>query len=150
LIGLVPGAGEPDGRGLLAAATAGRVKLLWVFHHDLLQSAWPEADVRAAIAGAQTLVFQGTNANEMSAAAQLVLPSAAYAERDGTFTNFRGRVQRFRPAVDPLGEALADWQILARLAGALGLTDPPFGAERGDGVFRALADAVAAYRGMTY
>ena len=63
----------------------------------------------AALAGAETVVFQGPNANATSAGAHLVLPSAAYVERDGTFTNFEGRVQRFRPAMAPLGEARPDW-----------------------------------------
>ena len=46
-------------------------------------------------------------------AAHLVLPSAAYVERDGTFTNFQGRVQRFRAAVAAApAEALPDWEIL--------------------------------------
>src|SRR5262249_51097625 len=105
---------------------------------------------RAALAGAETVVFQGTNANEASAAAHVVLPSAAYVERDGTFTNFEGRVQRFRAALDPLGEARPDWEILARLGGARGLTGPVAGAERAEQVFQALAAAVPAFAGMSY
>ena len=48
-----------------------------------------------------------------SAAAHLVLPSAAYVEREGTFTNFEGRVQRFRTALDALGEARPDWDVFS-------------------------------------
>ena len=81
--------------------------MLWIFHHDLLDSGWAPGRREAALAGAETVVFQGTNANATSARAHLVLPSAAYVEREGTFTNFEGRVQRFRTAVAPLGEALA-------------------------------------------
>ncbi len=150
LLGLVPGADGLDGAGMLRAAAAKRVKLLWIFHHDLLRSAWPEAEVRAAMVGAETVVFQGTNANDATAGAHLVLPSAAYAEREGTFTNFEGRVQRFRTAVDPLGDARPDWQILAALGRALGFTDAAFAAERADQVFQALAAAVPRYAGLSY
>ena len=44
-----------------------------------------------------------------------MLPAAAYPEREGTWTNFEGRVQRFRQALAPLGRALPDWEILGRL-----------------------------------
>ena len=76
------------------------------------RSAWAPAEVEAALATAEMVVFQGTNANATSAAAHLVLPSAAYVEREGTFTNFEGRVQRFRTALDALGEARPDWEVV--------------------------------------
>jgi predicted molibdopterin-dependent oxidoreductase YjgC len=150
LIGLGPAPGGLDARSILAAAGAGRVKLLWVLHHDLLASAWPPAEVRAALGGAETLVFQGPLGHEVAARAHLVLPSAAYAEREGTFTNFQGRVQRFRAALPPLGQALPDWDILARVGRALGLADPVFQATRAERVFRDLAAAVPAFAGLSY
>ena len=79
-----------------------------------------------------------------------MLPSAAYAETDGTFTNFQGRVQRFRAAVPPLGDALPGWDIVGRVARALGAADPAFEAGRAERVFAALAAAVPAFGGMTY
>jgi predicted molibdopterin-dependent oxidoreductase YjgC len=139
-----------DARGMLEAARAGRIRLLWVLHHDLLASAWPEAEVRAALDAVETLVFQGPRANAVAEAAHLVLPSAAYAERDGTFSNFEGRVQRFRTALPPLGEALPDWTILARLGRILGADGPAFTAERAERVFAALVSAVPGFAGMSY
>jgi predicted molibdopterin-dependent oxidoreductase YjgC len=76
-----------------------------------------------------------------------VLPLAAWVERDGTFTNFLGRVQRFRAAVEPLGEALAGWDVVARVLGALGA---PVTGTRAEHWFRGLAKSVAAFGGMTY
>jgi NADH-quinone oxidoreductase subunit G len=150
LIGLTPGAGGLDAPALLQAAAAGRLKLLWILHHDLLQSGWPEADVRAAVGRAEMVVVQGTNADGLTAGAHLVLPSAAYVEREGTFTNFQGRVQRFRTAIEPLGEARPDWRIVGDVARALGHGDPLWAAERADQVFAALAAEVPAFAGMTY
>jgi NADH-quinone oxidoreductase subunit G len=144
------GRGTGDARGILDGARQRRIKLLWIFQHDLLDSGWPPADVTAALAGAEMVVFQGPSANATSAGAHLVLPSAAYVEREGTFTNFQGRVQRFRTVVEPLGEAQADWAILGRVGRALGGADPAFSAGRAEQVFAGLAGQVPAFSGMSY
>src|SRR5437016_1562801 len=86
----------------------GRLRCLWIFHHDLLASAWPAGETRAALERLDTLICSGTNAGATSELAHLVLPSAAWVEREGTFTNFEGRVQRFRTAVEPFGSARPD------------------------------------------
>jgi NADH-quinone oxidoreductase subunit G len=144
------GLGQGDARAILDGARQRRVKLLWIFQHDLLDSGLPAADVTAALAGAEMVVFQGPSANATSAGAHLVLPSAAYVEREGTFTNFQGRVQRFRTVAEPLGEAMADWSILGRIGRALGGTDPAFSAGRAEQVFAGLAGQVPAFSGMSY
>src|SRR5439155_1015178 len=97
---------DGDGAAILAAARARQVKCLWVFGHDLLAGAWPEAETDAALRALPLLIFTGTNANATSERAHWVLPAAAWVEREGTYTNFEGRVQRFRQAVEPLGQAL--------------------------------------------
>ncbi len=144
------GLGTGDARAILDGARQRRIKLLWIFQHDLLDSGWPPADVTAALAGAEMVVFQGPSANRTSAGAHLVLPSAAYVEREGTFTNFEGRVQRFRTVLEPLGEAQADWAILGRVGRALGGADPAFSAGRAEQVFAGLAGQVPAFSGMSY
>jgi NADH-quinone oxidoreductase subunit G len=150
LCGLLPRRSGRDAAGILAAAASRRLKLLWIFHHDLAQSAWGESDVRVALDGPAMVVFQGTNANVGSARAHLVLPSVAYAEREGTFTNFQGRVQRFRTALTPLGEARPDWAILADVGRALGAADQVFASQRAEQVFTALAATRPPFAGMSY
>jgi predicted molibdopterin-dependent oxidoreductase YjgC len=76
-----------------------------------------------------------------------VLPLAAWAERDGTFTSFLGRVQRFRAAVEPLGDALAGWDVIGRVLTAMGTPAP---GSRAEHWFRELAKSVTAFAGMTY
>ncbi|MBI1734248.1 MAG: molybdopterin-dependent oxidoreductase [Candidatus Rokubacteria bacterium] len=142
LIGL-----DGDVAGILAGARAGRIKCLWAFHHDLFAGAWSEADVHAALTAVPTVIWSGTNANRTTSFAHLVLPSSAWVERDGTFTNFQGRVQRFRQAIDPLGESRPDWDVLGRLAVALGA---PATATRAEHWFRDLAAAEAAFAGLSY
>ena len=93
------------------------------------------------------MIFIGTNDNTTSAAAHLVLPSAIYAEKDGTFTNVDGRVQRIQAALAPWGEAKPEWLILTELAARLGLdetfTDAP-------SIFAALAKREAPFNGLSY
>jgi predicted molibdopterin-dependent oxidoreductase YjgC len=133
--------------GILNAAMAGRVRTLVIFEHDLFASGWKEADVRSALDAAETVIYVGTNANATSARAHLVLPAAAWVERDGTFTNFEGRVQRFRAALGPVGEALPTWEIVGRMLTATGGTTT---ATRAEHWFRALAGAVPAFAALGY
>jgi NADH-quinone oxidoreductase subunit G len=138
---------DGDTAALLAGAREGRLQHLWVFGHDLFDTAWPVAEVERALAALDTLIFTGTNANRTSARAHLVLPAAAWVEREGTFTNFQGRVQRFRAALEPLGEARPEWQIAGDVLTALG--EEP-GATRAAHWFRQLAAAVAPFRALRY
>jgi predicted molibdopterin-dependent oxidoreductase YjgC len=62
------------------------------------------------------IVAQDLFINESGAFADIFLPAAAWAEKDGTFTNTDRRVQRVRKAVEPPGSARADWQIICDLA----------------------------------
>lgn len=139
--------GRADGWHVLEAARAGELGVLWVFGHDLLEAGWPPADVAAALDRVSWLVFQGPNENQTSVRAHLVLPAAAWVEREGTYTNAQGRVQRFWKAVEPMGEARPDWAILAEVARALG-HDWAF--PRAEAVFRELAARVPAFAGLSY
>jgi NADH-quinone oxidoreductase subunit G len=136
-----------DAAALLADARAGRLRCLWIFHHDLLASAWPAAETRAALERLDTVIWSGTNADGTSELARLVLPSAAWVEREGTFTNFQGRVQRFRTAVEPPGAARPDWETLGRVLAVVTGEAAPTRAEQW---FRRLAEAVPAFAGLTY
>ena len=136
-----------DADSILARARAGALKVLWVIQHDLPGSAWPTAATAQALERLETLIFTGTNENGTSTLAPLVLPLAAWVERDGTFTNFLGRVQRFRAAVEPLGDALAGWDLFGLVLTLLG------GASAGGRAelwFRELAKTVPAFAGLTY
>jgi NADH-quinone oxidoreductase subunit G len=94
------------------------------------------------------LVVQELFENETTAAADVVLPAASYAEVDGTFTNNSGQIQRVRQSILPLHQSKADWMIVAQLAKELGMD---FGYElSASAVFRDIAENVSAYSGMTY
>jgi predicted molibdopterin-dependent oxidoreductase YjgC len=95
----------------------------------------------------ESLLFTGSNANGTSERAHWALPAAAWVEREGTFTNFEGRVQRFRTAVEPLGASLPAWEMIGRVVTALGGT--PAGT-RAEHWFRDLAATVPVFAGLTY
>ncbi|MEJ2109372.1 MAG: 2Fe-2S iron-sulfur cluster-binding protein [Acidobacteriota bacterium] len=138
----------PEGPGsekLLQACADGSIQLLYIFHHDLTTGYDPEF-VRAALENVPKVIFQGTWNNPTAELAALKLPAAAYAEKEGTFTNTQGRVQRIHPAVEPIGSSLPDLDILAQLATELGasLKQSP------EAVFGEIAQKVDAFSGMTY
>ena len=68
------------------------------------------------------LAVQDIFLSETARYADVVLPAASFAEKDGTFTNTERRVQLLRKVLDPPGQAKADWQILSEVAGRLGYT----------------------------
>ena len=120
---------------------------MWIFDHDLLAGDARAAEMRQALERVEMLVWSGTNANATLALAHRVLPLAAWVERDGTFTNFQGRVQRFRAAVEPLGEARAGWDVIGRVLSASGTPSP---AARAEHWFRELAKTVPDFAGLSY
>ncbi len=78
--------------------------------------------------------------------ADVVLPAATFPESEGTFVNMEGRLQKFGPAIVPLGEAKPGWRIIRDLAGTMGI--PGFEYESAAAVYEALAKAVPAFRGL--
>jgi NADH-quinone oxidoreductase subunit G len=94
------------------------------------------------------LVVQELFENDTTAAADVVLPAASYAEQDGTFTNNDGLVQRVRQSIPPLHQSKPDWMIITQLARELGVD---YGYEMSAStVFREIGDRVQAYAGMRY
>lgn len=67
------------------------------------------------------IVYQGVLQTELAKVADVVLPGAAWVEKDATYTNDQGMVQAASKAINAPGEAVEDWQILTSVAAALGL-----------------------------
>ncbi len=92
--------------------TTGKARGLYVMACD------PAAD--GGFVKPEFLVVQDLFMTETAKLADVVLPAQSFAERDGTFTNTERRVQLFRAAIKPVGEAQPDWWIIAKLARRLG------------------------------
>jgi NADH-quinone oxidoreductase subunit G len=82
---------------------------------------------------------QGVVMNELVAAADIVLPGAAFVEKDALFTNDQGRLQASSRAIAPPGEAREDWEILTNVGRSLGLQ---LGYQSSSDVRRAIAAAM--------
>jgi len=92
------------------------IRGLFVMAENSLLSDADANHVRAAFERLEFLVVQDIFLTETAQMANVVLPGASFAEKEGTFTNTERRVQRVREAVEPPGEARADWQIVLDLA----------------------------------
>jgi NADH-quinone oxidoreductase subunit G len=121
-------------------------ELLYVCEQDLTGKLG-EDQARKFISQFEFVIYQGSNENATSSLANLVLPAATYAEVEGTFTNFEGRVQKINPAVEPLGESLPPWQIMNSLARASGFD---YSYDSAAEVFEELAQSVVEFDGLTY
>ncbi len=93
----------------------GRLKGLFVMGEDILVSEPDLAPLEAGMPHLEALIVQDIFLNETAKIADVVFPATCFAEKEGTFTNSERRVQRVRKAVDPPGEARADWRILLDL-----------------------------------
>jgi predicted molibdopterin-dependent oxidoreductase YjgC len=110
-----------DAAGILQAAARGDAHGLFVLEGDLLAE-WPdEAVARAALEKAPFVLVQTPLLTPTAQLADVVLPSAGFAEKDGTLTNLEGRVQSLGRAVTLPGEARDGWEILALLSNRLGV-----------------------------
>ncbi|NWG12445.1 MAG: molybdopterin-dependent oxidoreductase [Acidobacteria bacterium] len=137
------------GRGtaaILEDCAAGRIRFLHVCHHDL-ERGYETERIRAALGRVDFVLFQGSWDHPTAQLAHVRLPTAVYAEKQGTFTNLNGRVQRIHAAVPPPGEALPDLEVLDAIAAALGLPAAPASASE---VFIEMAKTVEPFAGMTY
>ena len=119
-VGMRPGEGGLDTRGVLQAAADGKLDCLVLVGADPLAD-FPDTDLaRRALAGARHIIAVDTNLTESSSRAHVVLAASAYAEKAGTTTNLEGRVSTVARQVTPAGSTRADWMIAADLAIELG------------------------------
>ncbi|MER7078488.1 formate dehydrogenase major subunit [Saccharopolyspora kobensis] len=103
------------------AAIAGEVRAIHVIGEDIVQSDPNAAHVRAALRACDLVVCHDLFSSRTAEHADVVLPAASFLEKDGTFVNFDRRFQRVRPAVTPPGGAASDFDILHRIANAMGV-----------------------------
>jgi NADH-quinone oxidoreductase subunit G len=171
-LGLVEGYDRSALDQLVTKIHEGKIRALYVLHENI--AAIPE--VAAALGKLDFLAIHGSLENETTRQADLVFAAAMFAERHGTFTNFQGRVQRIRPSVATLDidrsvdglamsrldrfgtsfdrwgrgqkrDARPTWKIIAGIASVMGFK---FKYQSAEDVFRELASAVPAFRGMDY
>lgn len=102
------------------AALKGKIKGLYVVGENPVISDPNSNEVKAALDSLEFLVVQDIFMTETAKLANVVLPVASFAEKEGTFTNTERRVQRVRQALAPVGQARPDWHIICELAERMG------------------------------
>jgi NADH-quinone oxidoreductase subunit G len=107
-LGFIPGPGGLSTRQMIE----GGVDVLWLLGADEIPA--------GRIPPETFVIYQGHHGDAGAARADVILPGAAYTEKDGTYVNTEGRVQRGFLAVKPPGEAREDWRIIRALGGRLG------------------------------
>ena len=109
-----------DTRGMLEAAAAGELDVLFLFGADVI-SDFPNRDLaQRALESATFTVVVELFATETVSHADVVLPSVAYAEREGTFTNLERRLQKLEKLLPVPGSAREPWDVCLGIARALG------------------------------
>jgi formate dehydrogenase alpha subunit len=129
------------------AAAGGTIRGLLVMGEDPVVTDPGQDGIRRALQRLDALIVVELFLTETARLADVVLPAASFAEKEGTFTSTERRVQRVRRAVPPPGEARSDWAILEALAGRLGR---PMGFRTAEDIFAEMAGLTPAYAGMTY
>ena len=142
---------------------SGKIKTLIVFGENIAKHGVAKAQLRERetvgevvtehtltselLAKLDTLVVSDIHANETTKLAHFVLPGCAHAEKRGTFTNGKGRVQKFMKAVEAPGDARAEWEFLHDLVhnvtGQNGFVTI-------EGLFNQMAKEVPAFSGLTW
>ncbi|MBE0570465.1 MAG: molybdopterin-dependent oxidoreductase [Ignavibacteriaceae bacterium] len=173
LAGIQPSKSGLDIQGILNAIKEKKIKALYLVEDDILE-AFPEFE--NAIAGLELLIVHSTNHNRSTALADLIFPAATYVEKNGTFVNVSGVVQRIHPAIsvveqdraldgmsmsrlDKFGtkwdrwaagkkiNALPTWKILTSVAKAMGSKIKFNMAEE---IFAEMANSIDAFKNLDY
>jgi formate dehydrogenase alpha subunit len=125
----------------------GDIKGLYIMGENPLLSEPNLEHFRQALEQVEFFVAQDIFLSETAWFADIVLPGAAFAEKDGTFTNTERRVQRVRRALVPPGEARADWEIISALAERMG---KPFGYQSAGQILDEIASLTPIYGGIHF
>ena len=146
-LGILPQGNGLGARAMLAAAAEGKLDALYVVAEDPLSS-YPDRDsIAKSLENVPFLVVQDLFLSPTAEQADVVLPAASFAEKDGTFTNAERRIQRVRHGIKSPGEARTDGAILTALAGKLGSSLAFTGSAA---IFAEIGKQVPAYAAFNY
>ncbi len=172
-VGIAPSKNGLTLDGIIKGINDGKIKALYIIEDDIVAS---NPELENILAKLDLLIVHATNFNKTASLADIVFPAATFAEKNGTYVNFMGRVQRIKPAVatldvdralegmvlsrlDKFGtqfdrwakgnkrDARSTWKIIAGLASTLG---HKFKFNMAEEVFLEIAKNVDAFHGLDY
>ncbi len=133
---------------MMEAAREGKVKAMFIMGENPALSEPDCSNINLALESTDFLIVQDLFMTETALKADMVLPAASYAEKDGTFANADRRVQRVRQAIKPVGESKPDWQIISEIAQKMGNKSFDYGSS--EDVAAEIASLAPIYGGMVY
>jgi formate dehydrogenase major subunit len=144
--------GLPDKPGLKVTEMIPRahdktLKALYIVGENPLVSDPDLNHAEKSIKNLEFLVVQDIFMTETARLADVVLPSACFAEKDGTFSNTERRVQRIRKAVEPPGEAREDWEITCEIATRMGY---PMSYDSSRAIMEEISKVTPSYAGISF
>ncbi len=105
---------------MLGAALKNKLKAMYIMGENPIISDPDARHTIEALKKLKFLVVQDIFMSDTARLAHVVLPAVSFAEKDGTFTNTERRVQKIRKAIEPVGEARPDWEIICKLSLRMG------------------------------
>ncbi len=130
---------------MMEDAKRGRIKAMYIVSDSQRVDDVPDVQALEAL---EFLVVQDMFLSEAAKRASVVLPSASFAEKDGTITSAERRVQRVRKVIEPIGESRPGWQIMSQLSTKMGASN--FQYEDPSQVMDEIRSLVPTYAGITY
>jgi predicted molibdopterin-dependent oxidoreductase YjgC len=132
---------------MIDAACAGKLKAMYIMGENPVMSDPDMQHTMKSLTNLDFLVVQDVFPTETAGLADVILPAALFAEKDGTFTNTERRVQKLEKAVDPPREAKPDWEIVSALARKMGHS---FGYHDTTEIMEEIATVTPIYRGISH
>ena len=132
---------------MMMAAGKGDIKAIYIMGENPLLSDPDLQHVKKELKKLDLLITQDLFLTETAQLADVVLPVAAFAEKEGTFTNTERRVQRVRKAIDAPGEAKTDWDVICSIASKMGYEMTYSSAKD---IFEEVRKVTPSYAGITY
>ena len=134
-------------KGLVRKIEKKELKALYIVGSDILAASDDKNEILETLSKLNFLIVQDTHVTELTSLAHVTFPSATFAEKEGTFTNINGIVQKVNPAVPPPGLALPDLDIFGGLAEAIG---NPFETVEPGKIMDEIAKQTKPYREINY
>jgi len=133
---------------IFQAAHQGKIKALYLVGENPMLSEPDLKHVEEALRRLEFLVVQDIFLSETAQLADVVLPAATFAEKDGTFTNTERRVQRVRKAIEPIGNSQPDWWITSQMGQRM--RSKGFDFDHPSRIMEEIATVTPSYSGITY
>jgi formate dehydrogenase major subunit len=132
---------------MIPMAYKGELKAMYIIGENPMLSDADLHHVEASLKNLDFLVVQDIFMTETAQAADVVLPSSCFAEKEGTFANTERRVQRVRKAVEAPGQCKDDWWITSQIASRMGY---PMNYENSRAIFEEIRRVTPSYGGISY